>query len=321
MRAALAATFLSLAGPALASDFSLALPVDCTLGETCYIQQYMDRDPGPGAQDFTCGTLSYDGHRGTDFALPTRADMEAGVDVLAAASGTVLGRRDGVEDAPFTPDRAEEIAGRECGNGVVLDHGGGWVTQYCHLRRGSVTVAPGQRVEVGHRLGQIGMSGKTEFPHLHLSLRKDGADVDPFGQAPEDHCDLSPTGDTMLWAPPLPYAAGGILDIGFADAIPRFDDIQAGNADRAITPSSPAFVIFAFAFGSRAGDRMILTVTGPKGELIRHEVTLERTQAQLFRAAGRQMRSPWPAGTYEGIATMLRGDTVIDQARAVIQVE
>ena len=31
-------------------------------------------------------------------------------------------------------------AGRNCGNGVTLDHGDGWQTQYCHMRRGSVAV-------------------------------------------------------------------------------------------------------------------------------------------------------------------------------------
>ena len=69
-RAAFGAGF---AFPAWALD--LALPVDCTLGETCYIQQYFDHDPSTVWGDFTCGTLAYDGHDGTDFALPTRAAM------------------------------------------------------------------------------------------------------------------------------------------------------------------------------------------------------------------------------------------------------
>ena len=88
--------------------------------------------PGPAATDFTCGPLSYDGHDGTDIALPTRAAMAEGVAVLAAAPGTVTGIRDGIAD--FAP----VIQGKECGNGVVIDHGAGWVTQYCHLRQGSV---------------------------------------------------------------------------------------------------------------------------------------------------------------------------------------
>ena len=43
-RAALA-LILSSAGPALAEDVQLAFPLDCTLGQDCHIQQYMDQDP------------------------------------------------------------------------------------------------------------------------------------------------------------------------------------------------------------------------------------------------------------------------------------
>ncbi|GAA1487592.1 M23 family metallopeptidase [Brachybacterium sacelli] len=38
----------------------------------------------------------------------------------------------------------------------------------CHLRRGSIAVRPGQRVEVGERLGACGNSGNSTEPHLHL---------------------------------------------------------------------------------------------------------------------------------------------------------
>ena len=72
---ALAPLLMALAPPAGA--FDLAFPADCTLGQDCYIQQYHDHDPGPEATDYTCGPLSYDGHDGTDIALPTRAAMAA----------------------------------------------------------------------------------------------------------------------------------------------------------------------------------------------------------------------------------------------------
>ena len=83
----LCACLLGSASLAAAEPFSLDFPVDCTLGETCYIQQYVDHDPGPGARDFTCQGLSYDGHKGTDIALPTLAAMAQGVRVRAAAPG------------------------------------------------------------------------------------------------------------------------------------------------------------------------------------------------------------------------------------------
>lgn len=158
---ALAFSLLSLASVAEASDIRLAWPVDCTLGQDCHIQQYVDHDTSKGARDFTCNGLSYDGHKGTDIALPSLRAMQDGVDVYAAASGVVIGRRDGMTDQYLTDRNRNTIKGRECGNAVTLRHADGWQTQYCHLKQGSVTVHKGDKVRVGRKLGQIGLSGST----------------------------------------------------------------------------------------------------------------------------------------------------------------
>ena len=301
---------LALAHPAGA--FELAFPLDCTLGDTCHIQQYSDHDPGPAATDFTCGPLSYDGHDGTDIALPTRAAMAAGVAVLAAAAGTVRGIRDGIAD--FAP----VVEGRECGNGVLIDHGGGWVTQYCHLRQGSVVVQPGQTVDLGARLGLVGQSGLAEFPHLHLSVRHDDAEVDPF--APDlAACSLTP--GRTLWAAPVLYQPGGFLAAGFSDVVPDFDAIRAGLAPAPLPATAPGLVLWAYAFGTRAGDRLAFQVIGPDGEFLTEEVALEKTQAQMFRALGKRLTvASWPQGTYHGSVTLLRGGTAIDQIETRVEV-
>ena len=161
-------------------DIALQLPLACTLGEDCYINDYFDRDPSGGVQDFMCGVTTRDTHRGVDFAVRDLRAMRDGMDVLAAATGTVTGRRDGMPDIAHGSAGAPNVNGRECGNGVVLDHGGGWLTQYCHLKEGSVTVANGDQVAVGTALGQVGLSGQTSYPHVHFSLYKDRKRVDPF---------------------------------------------------------------------------------------------------------------------------------------------
>lgn len=76
---------MSLAAPAVARDILLGLPIDCDLDNVCYIQQFVDHDPTDAASDFACGTLTYDGHTGTDFALPSRAMVDTGVNVIATA--------------------------------------------------------------------------------------------------------------------------------------------------------------------------------------------------------------------------------------------
>ncbi|MFM2389268.1 MAG: hypothetical protein RLZZ437_823 [Pseudomonadota bacterium] len=304
-----AALTLALAHPAGAFDF--AQPVDCTLGETCYIQQFFDRDDTAGARDFTCGPLSYDGHDGTDFALPSRAAMAEGVAVLAAAPGKVMGMRDGVAD--FAP----AIPGKECGNGVVIDHGQGWQTQYCHLRQGSVSVASGDVVQTGAVLGLIGQSGQAEFPHLHFTLRRNGAEVDPF--AP-DATACGAAGDD-LWQDDLAYAPGGLLAVGISDRIPEYDAIKAGLPSPDLPSNAPALVVWGFFFGPQAGDALIFTLRGPAGEVLTDRVVLERTQALAFRAVGRKLKTEgWPAGAYTGEVRMMRGPEVLSDMAITLNV-
>ncbi|MGR3678397.1 MAG: M23 family metallopeptidase, partial [Paracoccaceae bacterium] len=187
-RAALAAVFSSLATVCVAGDLRLTMPIDCVLGEGCHIQQYVDQDPGPGAQDYLCETLSYEGHKGTDFALPYLRDIADDVAVLAAAPGVIRATRNTMADRLFTTENETDIAGKECGNGVVIRHDDGWETQYCHMKRGSISVTKGQRIEAGTELGHVGLSGRTQFPHLHFSVRKDGKSIDPFAPSEAFEC-------------------------------------------------------------------------------------------------------------------------------------
>jgi hypothetical protein len=301
-----------------AHALELGLPLACTLGETCYIQQYFDHDTGPNWSDFTCGTLAYDGHDGTDFAVPTARVMAAGVAVLAAAAGTVKGIRDGVEDF------AAKVDGKECGNGVVIDHGGGWETQYCHMRMGSVRARTGERVDMGTPLGLVGQSGMAEFPHLHFALRKNGIDVDPFAPNATGSCDLDHASAQRsdVWLPELPYAAGGIIGAGFSTAVPDFSAIKAGLASPAVlAANSPALVLWVYMFGAKAGDAVVIDITGPNGRVAAERVMLEKTQALLFRAVGRKLRGEgWPAGDYSGTAKLMRGTLEIDQTAVSLTV-
>jgi hypothetical protein len=137
---------------------TLALPIACELGRTCEIQNYVDRDKGPAATDYLCGSVSYNDHSGVDFRILDMVAQRRGVSVLAAASGKVTAIRDGVADVSVRDIDRATIAGRECGNGVVIDHGGGLTTQYCHMAKGSIAVASGMQVSSGAVLGRVGFA-------------------------------------------------------------------------------------------------------------------------------------------------------------------
>ena len=286
------------------------MPLDCTLGDSCYIQQFVDHDPGPGARDFTCASLTYDGHKGTDFAVPSMAAMQAGVAVLSLAPGRVTATRDGMTDRLYRPEHDAEMAGRDCGNGIMIDHGDGWTAQYCHMARGSVQVQKGDVVDRGAPLGRVGLSGRTQFPHLQVTIRRNGKVVDPFDPDGRITCG-APSQDT-LWADPIAYVPGGLISLGFSSRVPAFDAIKSGTANEAMTPQTGALVLWGYAFGGRTGDVMSLTLTGPLGEIISNDAVLEKNQAQFFRAAGRKLRAErWPPGTYTGTVALTRGGTAL----------
>ena len=63
------------------------------------------------------------------------------------------------------------------GNTVIIDHGLGVFSVYCHFSE--ITVKMGQKVEKGDIIGKIGSTGRVTGPHLHWSIRIRGSRVDP----------------------------------------------------------------------------------------------------------------------------------------------
>ena len=97
----------------VSSRLSLAVPLDCRLGETCWVANYVDVLSGPQAQDFHCQPRTNDGHDGTDFAIRDLDQMYRGVVVLAAESGMVRAVRNDMEDVLIEQQSLDAIAGRE----------------------------------------------------------------------------------------------------------------------------------------------------------------------------------------------------------------
>ncbi|MGH7164649.1 MAG: M23 family metallopeptidase [Nitrospiraceae bacterium] len=298
------------AGPAQSIEREgLGLPLICALGETCWVANYVDVDPTEAARDFRCRPRTYHTHDGTDFAIRDLAVMAQGVPVVASAAGLVRNVRDDMEDRAMIDGASRaQLAGRECGNGVIIEHEGGWQTQYCHLRRGSVKVKPGERVDRSSLLGLVGLSGKTEFPHVHLTVRHSGEVIDPFtGKPMRAGCGLS---GTPLWRvePPVAYEEVALYNTGFSGGPPNLEAIRSGNVETALAATAPVLVLWVDMFGVQAGDRLRFRISGPDGTLLfEREAPVERTQARRFAFAGTRARTgTWPVGVYTGTVTLTR---------------
>lgn len=314
-----AAAAFAAAGSVLAEDsrLELGLPLLCEPQRTCFIQNYMDIDPGPEVKDYACGGASYDKHEGVDFRLLSAEAAKPGVPVVAAAAGTVKATRDGMTDIFLREARPEDIKGRECGNGVVVDHGQGWETQYCHMLKGSLVVSKGQQVKLGEQLGSVGYSGKADFAHVHLTVRHNGDLVDPFLPGVTASTCQKGAVPHGLWQAsaiaPFAYREGEIIGTGFTSAAPNHEKLEKNHLDfDALKTDSPALLFFARFINLLAGDRVRIVIDGPGGTLIEQLTEpLERNKATYLTYAGKKRReAPWQQGRYEGRAEIIREGAV-----------
>lgn len=86
--------------------------------------------------------------------------------ILAPADGRVVWARDGGRElAPFRESRRHEA-----GNFVIIEHAPDELTEFRHLKKGSLTVKAGDLVRRGQVIGQCGNSGNAVTPHLHFAF-------------------------------------------------------------------------------------------------------------------------------------------------------
>lgn len=99
--------------------------------------------------------------------------------VHAPCNGSVVSAVDGIRDQPVPEMNHAQMAG----NHVILDCNGIWFV-LAHLRQGSVRVRVGAAVESGTVIGEVGNSGNSNEPHLHIHAQKPGTAAEPLSGEP-----------------------------------------------------------------------------------------------------------------------------------------
>lgn len=96
-------------------------------------------------------------HKGMDFTAKT------GTPIYATGDGTV---------------RKADASLSGFGNHIEISHGYGYMTLYAHLSK--YKVKAGQKVKRGDIIGYVGSTGRSEAPHLHYEVHKNGEVVNPL---------------------------------------------------------------------------------------------------------------------------------------------
>jgi len=93
-----------------------------------------------------------------------------GLDIASSFGNPVVATADG-----FISNIKREKIG---GNTIIISHGGGFTTVYCHLSKFAVKV--GQKVKRWDVIGYVGQTGKALGPHVHYEVRRNGKAVNPY---------------------------------------------------------------------------------------------------------------------------------------------
>jgi hypothetical protein len=178
-------------------------------------------------------------------------------------------------------------------------------------------------VKKGERLGSVGASGLAEFPHVHLSVRRDGKPIEPLTGRPlgtgREAC-----GETAgsLFEPAvrdaLSRSASAILLVGLTSAPPELSSLVRDGEPAAPKTSQPV-IAWVWAINVEADTVFRMRIVDPDGKTLMHIETkpLERRKANYIAyAGGKSAQRPGEYGLQ--VEMVSGGKTILSTTRAIL---
>lgn len=280
--------------------------MDCSF---YFISAHVDQDKATTTfKDYNCGTISYDGHKGTDIAIGPfgihKMDNDQ-VEVIAAAAGTIIDKHDGEFDK-----NCVGVGSNLTANYVIVQHADGSCALYWHMKSGKLTSKiVGQTVSVGEYLGVVGSSGSSSGPHLHFEVWSGNTSatvVDPF------YASCNTLNGATWWASQKTYTEPAILkaSVHTTDVVippcPGAETLNDSNSytipfqGSGLTPGYAKFYIFMR--NETMGTAVNMEIIGPGATVF---TSWTRNCANSYNASyyGYSKKLPTTAGTYTFQAT------------------
>jgi len=301
----------------------LLFPLDCELGKSCWISN-LPRHHVQGKQvDFRCGPITYERNDGTDIALKDIKQMNEGVSVISPINGVVELKEEGMSDISAKTIGYKASEGRECGNKIVISNNEMQV-KLCHLKNKSIRVSVGDEINAGDIIGEVGLSGLTDHPHLHISLldKSDTVvrEVDPF-YGPQSDCGLEPKSLWLNHELMEKHAATGIVyNYGFAFENITAEHAMSGEYLHAQPEYTEEFIAFVDIFSVNRGDKLTVTILDSSNNVFaKREHEFGKYQARYFLFAGKNLRGEKLYGEYHLVIKYNHSNGKEDEFRSSIK--
>jgi len=259
-----------------------------------YIGNYVDQDTtSPGIKDWNCGSVTYDGHQGTDicsFPYPFYKMDNNQIEVIAAAPGTIINKVDGHYDKNCA-------MGDSTANYIVIQHADGSCAMYWHMKKNSLTSKIlGQTVVTGEYLGVVGSSGSSTGPHLHFEVLK-GITISTLNDPYSGTCNT--LNANSWWVTQKPYTEPAIIQASVHPVLavfPACPATETPNEDTCFTAGS-SVKFYTFFRNETSGLVNNMRIVNPDGSTF---LSWSHTSATNYLSSFRIFTETLPttAGTY-----------------------